>query len=126
MRVAASLATAVRAGCPAMPAMARGSSASTVVPRSPARITTLHGSSSPIVRSAKSAPGARAGVAGAEDEVVLHVFAELVAHGGADVDLGEHAESLFFQRLPDPADGIRERGGGPDGHRVFHVSSGGR
>jgi len=49
-------------------------------------------------------------VAGAEDEVVLHVFAELVANGGADVDLGEHPEFVFFQCLPDPGDRVGEGG----------------
>jgi len=39
-------------------------------------------------------------VARAEDQVILHFLANLVAQGRPHVDLGEHAEALCLERVP--------------------------
>ena len=62
-------------------------------------------------------------VAGAEDEVVLHLLAELLPQGGPDVDLGEHAEALLPQRGADALDGVGEWRLHRDRHAVVHGSS---
>jgi hypothetical protein len=48
-------------------------------------------------------------VAGAEDDVVLDLPAELGLEGGGHVDLGEHAEPLPGQGGADAGDCLAER-----------------
>ena len=62
-------------------------------------------------RSAASARWASGWVAGSQDQVVLHLGAELLAQRCLHVDLGEHAEALFLQRGAHPVHCGSERGG---------------
>lgn len=69
--------------------------------------------------------GGEPGVAGAEDEVGGAVEVDLLLEGGLDVDLGEDAEALGGEGLPDEGggagDGVtRERAGDGVVARVIH------
>ena len=80
----------------------------TVCPPS-ARTTTLQGSSSPIRRSSGQRPVREQRVAGAQDEIGLHLLAELVAQSGLHVDLGQHAEALGLERVANAGECRRRR-----------------
>ena len=49
-------------------------------------------------------------VAGAEDQVILHVFTEFGFQRRLHVDFGKHTETLVRQRLTGSFDRILERG----------------
>jgi len=105
----ASSATGLSEGWSATWTMIWGLSHSMMVWPAAGRTTTLHGSSSPILRSASNAWCASRGGARAEHEVVVDVLAELVAQRGLHVDLGQHTEALGLERFADAGYRLRER-----------------
>jgi len=49
-------------------------------------------------------------VAGAQDQVDLHVLAQLVVQDRPHLDLGQHAEALGLERVAHAGHGLSERG----------------
>ena len=65
-------------------------------------------------------PAGERRVAGPEDDVLLDFLAELLPQRRLHVDLGQHAETLSLERLPDLCVRLRERGRCAHGHRILH------
>ena len=55
-----------------------------------------------------------------EDDVLLHLLAELLPQRRLHVDLGQHAEANCLQRLADLGVCLGERGRRPHGNRIIH------
>ena len=108
---AASSATGWSAGSPVTATMVCGSSASTTVwPSSVADHDVARQQQADRGVGAQGPVGERR-VAGAEDQVVLHLLAQLLAQRRLHVDLGQHAEALGLERIADARCGLGEGAG---------------
>lgn len=120
----ASSATGSRPASAVTVAISCGSRIATVEPP-PARAltTTLHGRNTPMLRSISRAWVRQVWVAGAQDQVGLHLKPALVLQYGLDVDLGQDSEALLGEGLAGASDRLAVRQVHGDAALVLHPMS---